>query len=63
MFFSKNKEKNDPVTKKWIRKIDAIVTGAILSGIVGSIYGVKKIKDAQKQQKQTSQFNQENDEQ
>ncbi len=49
MFFrKKDAEKKDPVAKKGIRKIDAIVTGAILSGIVGSLYGVKKIKDAKK---------------
>ena len=47
MFFSKkSQKKEDPVAKKGIKKMDAMITGAILGGVVASIYGVKKLKDA-----------------
>ena len=35
-------EKDDKIHKKSFRKIDAIVTGMLLGGIVASIYGIKK---------------------
>ncbi len=31
-----------PLTKRGIKKMDALVTGMILGGIVASIYGIKK---------------------
>lgn len=31
--------------KRGIKKMDAVVTGAILGGVVASLYGVKKLKD------------------
>ncbi|MDD5197804.1 MAG: hypothetical protein PHN60_03005 [Candidatus Gracilibacteria bacterium] len=34
--------KNDKIHKRSIRKIDAIVTGMLLGGVVASIYGIKK---------------------
>lgn len=34
--------KNDKLHKRGIRKIDAVVTGMLLGGIVASIYGIKK---------------------
>ncbi len=34
--------KNDKIHKRGIKKIDAIVTGMLLGGIVASIYGIKK---------------------
>ncbi len=37
-------ESQDNVAKKGIKHIDAVVTGVILGGIVGSIYGVSKLK-------------------
>lgn len=43
MFFKK-KENTDAVTKRGIKKMDAIVTTAILGGVVASLYGVKKLK-------------------
>ena len=34
--------KNDKIHKRSIKKIDAVVTGMLLGGIVASIYGIKK---------------------
>ncbi|MFA6090923.1 MAG: hypothetical protein WC774_04060 [Candidatus Gracilibacteria bacterium] len=34
--------KNDKIHKRSIKKIDAIVTGILLGGVVASIYGIKK---------------------
>lgn len=48
MFFKKTKtpeENNEAVAKRGIKKMDAIVTGAILGGVVASLYGVKKIRE------------------
>lgn len=50
MFFKKNndKETEESVPKRWIKKMDAIVTGAILGWVVASLYGVKKLKENKK---------------
>jgi hypothetical protein len=47
MFFRKKSASTDEsnVAKKGIKKMDALVTGVILSGIVASIYGVKKLRE------------------
>lgn len=47
MFFFKNKKISDAnvAAKKGVKKVDALVTGMILSGVVASIYGVKKIRE------------------
>lgn len=48
MFFKKKKNPIEPVqwvAKKSIKKMDALVTGAILSGIIASLYGVKKLRE------------------
>lgn len=49
MFFSKKSEnrpeEDEAVTKKGIKKMDAMITGAILGGVVASLYGVKKLKE------------------
>lgn len=37
--------KNDKIHKRSIRKIDAIVTGMLLGGVVASIYGIKKTQE------------------
>lgn len=46
MFFRKKSSETHPetVAKKSIKKMDAVVTWVILSGIVASIYGVKKLR-------------------
>lgn len=47
MFFRKKTSESvntDSVAKKWIKNMDAVVTWVILSGIVASIYGVKKLQ-------------------
>lgn len=57
MFFRKKKteeEQKDPITRRGIKKMDAVVTGGILAGIIASIYGVKKIRDHQKKDEHTS---------
>lgn len=63
MFFRRRpKTSEEPVTKRGIKKMDAVVTGAILGGIVASLYGVKKLqrdskeKDAQDSQNKTPQL-------
>lgn len=46
MFFRKKSTSEDSnVAKKGIKKMDAVVTGVILSGIIASIYGVKKLRE------------------
>ncbi len=46
MFFWKNKKIPDAsVAKKGVKKVDALVTGMILSWVIASIYGVKKIRE------------------
>ena len=32
--------------KRGIKKMDAVITGAVLGGVVASLYGVKKLRDA-----------------
>lgn len=39
----------EDVAKKGIKKMDAMITGAILWGVVASLYGVKKLKDGREQ--------------
>ncbi|MDD2693740.1 MAG: hypothetical protein PHY14_02310 [Candidatus Gracilibacteria bacterium] len=41
-------ESNDNVAKKGIKRMDAVVTGVILSGIIASIYGVSKLREKEK---------------
>lgn len=41
-----------PLTKKGLKKMDALVTGIILWGIVASIYGIKKNEIAKEALKQ-----------
>ena len=36
------RDTNKALTKRGIKKMDAVVTGFILGGIVASIYGIKK---------------------
>lgn len=45
-FFSKksSSDTDEAVAKRGIKKMDALVTGAILGGVVASLYGVKKLK-------------------
>lgn len=46
MFFSKKSHpEQENVAKKSVKKMDTVVTGMILWGIVASIYGVKKMKE------------------
>ncbi len=46
MFFSKKSHpEEENVAKKSVKKMDTVVTGMILWGIVASIYGVKKLTD------------------
>ncbi|MFZ2255429.1 MAG: hypothetical protein WAW59_04450 [Patescibacteria group bacterium] len=50
MFFRKKSTSEESnVAKKGIKKMDAVVTGVILSGIVASIYGVKKLREREEQ--------------
>lgn len=47
MFFKKSKKtEDDAVVKRSIKKMDAVITGAVLGGVVASLYGVKKLRDA-----------------
>ncbi len=43
---------NKALTKRGIKKMDALVTGLILGGIVASIYGIKKSDQAVEQAKE-----------
>lgn len=55
MFFSKkNISEESNVAKKGIKKMDAVVTGVILSGIIASLYWVKKLRDRENQSKDNS---------
>lgn len=46
MFFSKKSWPSDEnVAKKSVKKVDALVTWVLLSGVIASIYGVKKIRE------------------
>ncbi len=40
-----NEQKTENVAKKGIRTMDTVITGVILSGIIASLYGVKKLRD------------------
>lgn len=51
MFFRKKSASEESnVAKQWIKKMDAVVTGVILSGIVASIYWVKKLREKEEEQ-------------
>lgn len=41
-------DSSENVAKKGIKKMDAVVTGVILSGIIASIYGVSKLREKEK---------------
>ena len=41
-----------PLTKRGLKKMDALVTGLILGGIVASIYGIKKNETSKEALKQ-----------
>lgn len=59
MFFSKknnHEEIEESVPKKWIKKMDAIVTGAILGWVVASLYGVKKLKENKKSEENSEKI-------
>lgn len=46
MFFSKKSPSSDEnVAKKSVKKMDTLVTGVILGGVIASLYGVKKIRE------------------
>lgn len=49
MFFKKNPSQvpDENVAKKGIKRVDSVVTGLILGGIIASIYGVNKFKKDQ----------------
>lgn len=40
------------LTKRGIKKIDAVVTGLILGGIIASIYGIKKSEECREKRVQ-----------
>lgn len=50
MFFRK-KASEETITKSSIKKMDAVVTGVILGGVIGSIYGIKKLRERQEHDK------------
>ena len=59
MFWKKSQKKensDEAVAKRGIKKMDAIVTGAILGGVVASLYGVKKIRENQNAEKNSENF-------
>ncbi len=39
---------DDNIAKKSIKTMDTVVTGIILSGIIASLYGVKKLREKEK---------------
>ncbi len=45
MFF--RKKSAEPITNSGIKKLDAIITTVVLGGVIGSIYGIKKLKERQ----------------
>lgn len=59
MFFFKKKkkeeEKTEAVTKRGIKKMDAVITGAVLGGVVASLYGVKKLKENKEKSTENSE--------
>ena len=47
MFFKKSKNtEDDAVVKRGIKKMEAVIPGAVWGGVVASLYGVKKLRDA-----------------
>lgn len=47
MFFKKSKKSEDEaVVKRGIKKMDALITGAVLGGVVAGVYGVKKLRNS-----------------
>jgi hypothetical protein len=50
--FGKFKSEKKTLTNRSLRKIDSLVTGFILGGVVASIYGIKKQEDARKELEQ-----------
>ncbi|MDD2487309.1 MAG: hypothetical protein PHS92_02995 [Candidatus Gracilibacteria bacterium] len=49
-FFNKDKKEGKHVTKG-IKKVDTIITGLVLGGILASVYGIKKYEDSKKDSK------------
>lgn len=47
--FGKFKGDKKNLTNRSLRKIDSLVTGLILGGVVASIYGIKKQEEARKE--------------
>ena len=45
-FRKKSNIQTTEVAKEGIKKVDTVVTGLILGGLIASIYGIKKIRDA-----------------
>lgn len=41
-------ESTENVAKKGIKRMDAVVTGVILGGLIASIYGVSKLREKEK---------------
>ncbi|MBP6981702.1 hypothetical protein KBB25_02925 [Candidatus Gracilibacteria bacterium] len=48
-FFKKSSPSDENVAKKSVKKVDALVTGVILGGVIASLYGVKKIRENNEQ--------------
>lgn len=46
---SKPEENDEAVVKRGIKKMDAVITGAILGGVVAGVYGVKKLRENQEE--------------
>lgn len=42
---SNTEDTNDGIAKKNIKRMDTVVTGMILWGVIASIYGVKKLNE------------------
>lgn len=51
MFSSKKPSSEENVAKKSIKRMDTVVTGVILGGIIASIYGIKKLKEKEEENK------------
>ncbi len=45
--------KKEKTISKWIKKVDAIITGIILGWIIASVYGIKKYEQSKLDQKNT----------
>lgn len=59
MFFKKSQteENDEAVVKRGIKKMDAVITGAILGGVVAGVYGVKKLRENQEEKKSENSEN------